>query len=299
MPFDIVALRYTVLAADTLSFARAAAHAGVKQATLSKRIASLEQRLGLMLFERSTRGAVPTGPGLDFINDGRRLLADLETLHASGKAIGTGQQGSLTVGFSTSLAAGNMRALIADFVERFPDLHIVGVEADRGRLSQALHARSVDFAAISGDLSIPGLMKRALWSERVMAVLPQMHSIAAKERIYWSDLRRERFVIARQDPGLDLANLVTARLSEPGWQPDVVTREVARDNVINMVSIGRYVSLTTDTALGRSLPDVVVREIHELTGTVTHIDYSGYWRSDNSAPALTHLLKLIGGRYPP
>ena len=39
MPFDIIALRYAVLAADMLSFARAAVQERVKQATLSKRIA--------------------------------------------------------------------------------------------------------------------------------------------------------------------------------------------------------------------------------------------------------------------
>ncbi|MBC3941111.1 LysR family transcriptional regulator [Sphingomonas albertensis] len=299
MSFDIIALRYAVLTADTLSFARAAAQEGVKQATLSKRIASLESRLGLNLFERSTRGAVPTETGAGFLDVARRILFDLEALQANGRAIGAGHGGKLGIGFSTSLAAGNMRALIVDFVHDFPQLRLLNIEGDRCRLAQALHARSIDFAVISGDVPEIGLKRRAMWSERIMVMLHDEHMLAQKDRVYWSDLRAERFILPRQGSGTDLADLVRARLGEPGWQPDVETQEVSRENVANFVPIGRYVTLTTDTVLGRVLPGVVLREIHELSAHISHISYAGYWRSDNSSPALARLLKLVGDRYPP
>lgn len=282
-----------------LSFARAAAQVRVKQATLSRRIAALEGRLGLKLFERTNRGAIPTEAGTRFIDFARRILADLDALHANGRAIGAGLAGTLGLGFSTSLAAGNMRALIIDFVGVSPELRIVSVESDRRRLTQSLHDRSIDFAVISGDLAEMGLQRRAMWSERVMAVVHETHSLAQKERIYWPDLRAERFILPHQDPGTDLADMVRARLSEPGWTPDVEAQEVSRDNIANIVPVGRYITLTTDTSLGRVLPGVILREIHEISGHISHLAYSGYWRSDNPSPALTRLLKLIGDRYPP
>lgn len=299
MPFDITALRYAVLAADTLSFARAALQQRIKQATLSKRIAALEGRLGLKLFERSTRGALPTEAGLAFIDVARRILVDLEALHLKGRALGSGEAGAFRLGFSTSLAAGNMRALIADLIARFPELRLVNTEGNRCHLAQALHARTIDFAVISGDLPEIDLSRRAMWSERVMIVLPESHALALKERIYWPDLRGERFILSRQDPGSDLADLVTTRLSEPGWKPDVETHEISRENVANFVPIGRYVTLTTDTALGRILPGIVLREIFELSGHLCRIGYAGYWRSDDSSPALARLLELVGERYTP
>lgn len=173
--FDVVALRYAVVAAVSLSFARAAQEMGVKQATLSRRIASLEGRLGFRLFNRSTRGAVPTEAGLRYLDGARRILADLDRLHSGGLAIGAGRNGKFGVGFSTSLAAGNMRALLVDLFRAFPDLRVIGLEADRRRLSQALHARAIDFAVIGGDLPDLGLARRTLWSERVMVVLPSGH----------------------------------------------------------------------------------------------------------------------------
>jgi DNA-binding transcriptional LysR family regulator len=295
--FEIKQLRYAVLAAETRSFARAAAVLRIKQATLSRRISALEKRIGITLFERSTRGAVPTEAGQSFIEHARGILADLDGLIANSHAIGSGRVGTLGLGFSTSLASGQMRALIVDFLEHHPDVRIVGIEGDRCRLSQGLHARAIDLAVISGEIPAQGLQRRALWSERVMLVLPDGHALAEKDRIYWTDLRKERFIVARQDPGLDLADLLIARLGEPGVRPDVVTHEVSRDNVINMVSVGRFLSLATETVLGRTLPGVVLREIHD-NSSQAHIDYVGYWRTDNSNPTMTQMLKLIAARYP-
>lgn len=56
-------LRYAVATADSKSFSRAAAALNVKQITLSRRVQQLEDRLGVKLFERSTRGAELTENG--------------------------------------------------------------------------------------------------------------------------------------------------------------------------------------------------------------------------------------------
>ena len=298
MPYDTLALRYAVVAADMLSFSRAAHQVGVKQATLSKRIGDLEGRLGFRLFERSNRGAIPSEAGIEFIDAARRLQADFGALIESGRAMGAGHSGALGVGFSTSLASGNMRALLITVGEQLPSLRLSVVEGDRARLSQALHARAIDFAVISGHIPDIGLERQTLWSERVMVVLPEQHFLSQKDRIYWSDLRAERFILPRQDPGLDLADQVAARLSEPGWRPAIGIEELSRENVLNIVPILKSVSLTTDTSLGRPWPAAILREIHEPTGGISTIAYSGYWRSDNRRPALAEFLRLVIERYP-
>lgn len=297
MPGYIKAVQYAVLTAETLSFARAAMQAGVKQATLSRRITGLEDRIGFKLFSRSTRGAVPTDLGVSWLSEAKQTLANLDVLYASGSAIGAGQAGKIGIGFSTSLAAGQLRALITDFVQRFPALRIAGLEADRDKLCQALKFRSVDIAILAGGVTETNFERRPLWSERIVVVLSAKHHLAEKERVYWSDLRSERFVLAQQDPGVDLANLLKSRLCEPGFQPDVELQEVSRDNVVNMVPIGGFISLTTDTALGRT-PGIVLKEVYDVAGGVARIDYAGYWRDDNQNPVLSRLLKLLGDRYP-
>ena len=63
MTIEIRQLRYAVATADSQSFSRAAATMNVKQSTLSRRVGDLEIRLGVKLFERTTRGAQPTENG--------------------------------------------------------------------------------------------------------------------------------------------------------------------------------------------------------------------------------------------
>lgn len=295
---DITALRFAVLTATTLSFARAAMLSGVKQATLSRRVALLEERLGLRLFDRSTRGAIPTEHGLTVIDVARRILADLDKLQEDSRSIGVGRAGHIGLGFSASLSSGSLRTLIADLVTRYPELRVTGLEGNRGRLMQALAARTIDFAVMSGDLADTEFARRPLWAERVMALLYDDHPLAGKERIYWPDLRKERFILPQSDPGPDLADMINARLIEPGFRPDVEVHEVTRDNVANMVPLGRFISVTTDATLGRVLPGIALRDIYDASGGFSTIGYAGFWRQDNDSPVLARLLELLNERYP-
>jgi DNA-binding transcriptional LysR family regulator len=69
-------LSFALLILDLGSIARAANILGMKQATLSRKLMALESRVGVRLFGRSTRGAVPTVSGAGFLNQARRIVAD-------------------------------------------------------------------------------------------------------------------------------------------------------------------------------------------------------------------------------
>jgi DNA-binding transcriptional LysR family regulator len=144
-------LSFALLISDLGSIARAASILGMKQATLSRKLTALESRVGVRLFDRSTRGAVPTVSGAGFLNQARRIVADLDTLTSS-RAAASGEEGKLGIGFSTSLAAGGMRALILELIQTLPGVRLSGFERGRRRLSQALYAGTIDFAVLSGDL---------------------------------------------------------------------------------------------------------------------------------------------------
>jgi len=71
-------LSFALLISDLGSIARAANILGMKQATLRRKLTTLESRVGVRLFDRSTRGAVPTVSGAGFLNQARRIVADLQ-----------------------------------------------------------------------------------------------------------------------------------------------------------------------------------------------------------------------------
>ena len=87
MSIEIRQLRYAVMTADTQSFSRAAATLNVKQSTLSRRVLQLEDRLGVKLFERTTRGAEPTENGRVFIEQARRIVTDIDNLQTTARNV--------------------------------------------------------------------------------------------------------------------------------------------------------------------------------------------------------------------
>lgn len=96
---------------------------------------------------------------------------------------------------------------------------------------------------------------------------------------------------------MDLADQINARLREPGWRPKVETQEVSRENVINMVSSGRFIALTTDTCRDGRIGELCCARF-TMSGLVSRIAYSGFWLSDNVNATLKRLLELICSRYP-
>lgn len=297
MPIETRQLRYAVLAADLRSFSRAAVHLNMKQSTLSRRITALENRLGVKLFERTTRGAEPTENGRAFIERARRIVTDIENLKTTARAISYGDQGRLAVGYSASLMAGQLKLAFTDYLNRFPDVRFDGVEAGPELLLHHLISGIVDAVVAPSGLSEDGVVSRALWSERLLAAFFADHPLLHGERIYWQDLRREVFVVPSGGIGPIICNLISSRLTEQGHRPNIIHQDTSLESVLSMLSARRFITVATEASQGVTWPDLQFREIYDSTGPA-RIEYALYWCEDNDNPALQRFFKLIEERYP-
>ncbi|XXK33376.1 LysR family transcriptional regulator [Rhodobacteraceae bacterium nBUS_22] len=75
---DIRQLECFVAVADELHFRRAGERLGLSQSALSERVSALEHELGARLFFRTTRQVSLTQTGSEFVQDAKRILADIE-----------------------------------------------------------------------------------------------------------------------------------------------------------------------------------------------------------------------------
>lgn len=297
MTIEIHQLRFAVATADAKSFSRAAAALNVKQITLSRRVQQLEDRLGVKLFERSTRGAVITENGRPFIEQARRIVTDVDNLRTTARNVSYGLQGRIAVGYCSPLMAGKLRLAISDFLTKFEDVQFDGVEAGLEKLFQGLQSRTLDVAVAPIGLSEDGIMSRRVWSERLFAVLPDDHELAEREPLYWQDMRREVFVVPAGGLGPIFGNLIAARLTEQGKRPNIIVQDTGLESVLSMVAAKRYISVATEASQGVTWTDLRFHEIHDPTGPA-RLEYALYWRADNDNPALQRFFKLIEERYP-
>jgi DNA-binding transcriptional LysR family regulator len=290
-------LQHAVAAADYGSFRQAANALSIKQSTLSRSIQLLECSFGVISFERSSGGVRATPAGRHFLRMARSILGQIDALVATTRATGRGERGRLVIGFFTSLTAGNLRATLLDFKLKFPQIELGTVEGSRMRLITALRNGTIDAHVTTSEVASFGHRTTPLWSERILTVLPSDHPLAARDVVYWTDLRDQVVLLSRFDPGRELEDLLNAKLISPGNRPRIERHDVSRDVIKSLIGMGLGISLVLESDVGANFSGLAYRELHDGTGP-SHIGFSAVWRADNENPALENFLKLLAERYP-
>ncbi|MCW8057256.1 LysR family transcriptional regulator [Agrobacterium tumefaciens] len=293
---DLRHLRFIVASARNGSFSAAAHEFNVRQPIVSKRIKQVEQELGIQLFDRTTAGARLTPAGEEFAIGARRIIEDVHRLTERAKARGAGKLGRVVVGFYKSLSAGGFRAALADFRERYPDIEVELIETPFIELTAAALSGAIDVAIILGDAGKCEVLDSvALWSEHLVVALPETHRLVDRPFIYWPELKGERFLISRHEPGLDIRNILLHNLAAPSDRPDIDTRHLSRESILAEVAAGQGVALQCESAVGLTSLGVVFRPVHNGNGA-TRLGYIACWRPDNTNPARKSFIDALKPR---
>jgi DNA-binding transcriptional LysR family regulator len=290
-------LQHAIAAADYGSFRQAADVLSIKQSTLSRSIQLLEQRFGTTIFERSSGGVRATPTGRHFLQMARSIVEQLDALAAIAKATGRGEAGRLAIGFCTSLTAGNLRASLLDFRHRFPQIEVAVVERRHKHLATALRNGVLDVLIIIGGMPSLNSNAKPLWNERVFAVLPAEHPLAAREAAYWTDLRDETVILSQYDPGQEIEDLLVSKLVLPIERPNIQRHDVSRGVVKSLVTMKAGISIVLESDVGANFSGLVYRELRDGAGPSV-LSYSAYWQNGNENPALETFLNLLSERYP-
>jgi DNA-binding transcriptional LysR family regulator len=105
---------------ERLSLAAAARRLDVSGPTVVRAIARLEDRLGVQLLLRSTRGVSLTEAGAGFMADCSRILRTIEDAEASAKGLHVQAQGNLTVLMPLLFSRYVMTSILTDYMSLYP-----------------------------------------------------------------------------------------------------------------------------------------------------------------------------------
>ena len=117
---DLKTLRLFVAVCDCRSMARAAEQEHIEPSAISKRIAQLEDDLGVELLMRGRRGVQATAAGQALLENARTVLFTVDRIVADAAAFGHGLQGHVRLVASSSAIAEALLDDIASFM-REPD----------------------------------------------------------------------------------------------------------------------------------------------------------------------------------
>lgn len=250
LPFDLQQLRLAVAAAEYGSIRQAAESLSTRHSILSRSIRQFEHRIGVTVFERSGGGVTPTPAGQNVLRMARLILEQVDVLVATARSNGRGEAGRLSIGFCTSISAGNLRATLTEFKSQKPRIEFATIERSRTRLATALRNGTADVLIVTGDVPLPNNCVRHLWSERILVSLPEDHSLAAVSVVYWTDLRSETVLLSRYDPGRELEDLLISKLVSPADRPRIERHGVSRGVIKGLISMKLGISLVMESDVG-------------------------------------------------
>lgn len=117
-----------VQVAETGSLSKAAELLDLSNASASRHLAALEDRLGVRLVERNTRRLYLTDTGQEFFQRARTILADLRDAESTVNAAALNPTGVLRVTASLSFSMHHIAPLLREYTDRYPNV-TVHVEA--------------------------------------------------------------------------------------------------------------------------------------------------------------------------
>jgi DNA-binding transcriptional LysR family regulator len=289
-------LRWAIVASRHRSLRRAAETLNIRQSTLSRRLRDLEYRLGAALFERTNGGTHPTIIGREFLEIAHHILEETDAAFARFKALSSGQAGRSTIGVYVSLATGNLRATLAEYHRRFPDVGVHAVDGAHDRLLCDMITSTVDVAIMTTYYSRWDDRKLPLWSERVIAALPEGHPLTRKPVIQWTDLAGQPLLVQQRGPGPEMQRLLASKLDPFGAQR-LLHQDVSIDRLMSLAGAGIGIYLMLEGSTGARYDGVVYREVHDHEGP-PRFNFVAYWRESNKNPTLAHFLGILRERYP-
>lgn len=112
------------LLASKGSFSATALELGISKPAISKRLATLEARLGVQLLTRTTRRSGLTAEGEIYLAHARRILADIADMEQQVASTQSAPKGLLRVNATLGFGRSHIAPLISEFVKTQPDVQV-------------------------------------------------------------------------------------------------------------------------------------------------------------------------------
>lgn len=288
MNLELRHLRYFVVLAEELNFARAARRLHMTQPPLSQQIMQLEDQMGTPLFIRGRRPLRLTDAGSELLVQSKRLLEHADNVVLSTKQAGRGERGNLTIAFITGSLPYLFPAIINRYTSKFPNVNLNLKELVSPFQRDALHTGSIDVGIMRPLQDEPNFETRILLKERMLVALPANHRYAQRQAIELEELAQEPFVSFDRKEANYFDVITTRIFGQIGSAPKIVQTASQMYTVLATVAAGMGLTFVPESAKALSFPGVIFREI--AFATPIYAELALGWRRERVQPVLTNFI---------
>ncbi|WP_250494028.1 LysR family transcriptional regulator [Caballeronia sp. GAWG1-1] len=285
-------LQCFIVLAEELNFSRAAERLHIAQPALSQQIRALEERLGSQLVDRGSRPLRLTEAGSYFYTEARQILDHCEQATQGVRAIDAGTHGWLSVGFTRSAMYSVLPPALKAFHAAYPKVELKLFEMLTEEQADALRDARIHIGIGRQAPERPGCTRRILLHERVMAVLPVDHALAARDSVRVDDLATSPLIVYPKHPAAQFPRFIATLYRDAGITPIVGHEAYEIQTAIALVAAGLGVTYVGESVARHGRADVVCKH---LTGPgasqITSLTAS--FREDDSSPHLQAFLACL------
>jgi DNA-binding transcriptional LysR family regulator len=288
-------VRAFVAVAQHRSLTRAAEALFVTQSALSLTIQHLEQDLGLLLFNRTTRRLDLTEAGEEFLPSAKRLLHEFDSTIGDMRALGKCERGRVGVAAVPSVMALLLPEAVATYIDAFPGIDVYLREDNSESVQQRIINGDVDFGICSPWEADPELVFEPLFEDSFGVVFAPHHALAESTgEISWDEIGEYRIIGFSPDLGMQHQLSNTPGLSQEVREPRYRVSNTSTIETLLMRGLG--VSVMSALAAQRTpLDRLSLRLLSQpvLTRTVGVVRREGKAFSPAAAAMLTHIRKAV------
>ena len=178
--FDPITARLVLALARDGSIAKTAERENIAPSAVSRRVADLEARMGIVLFDRSASGVSLTSAGTSYAEGCRRIFREISDLHTSKSGFASGDAGQLRIASSSSALSGRLPELLAGYARKHPKVRLdIREMAGRATLT-ALEDAQVDLAIFADNYDYSAFEVDVFENDDVGVIASPDHPLAAE-----------------------------------------------------------------------------------------------------------------------
>ncbi|MDO5713326.1 MAG: LysR family transcriptional regulator [Tissierellia bacterium] len=226
-------LQYYVEVCEERSFTKASENLYLSQSTLSKAIKNLEDELGYVLIDRSSKHFQLTDKGMILYESGGKLLHQIKKSVKIIKDELSNSKGKLVIGIPPVISTVYFSQIVYQFKQDYPDIELHVIEAGAHTLNKLLEDNRLDMAILITPLEEGKYFKQVVASDEAVLLVNKDHPLAMTPEISFSELKGERFILL--DETYMIHHQIVKKAHDAGFEPNIIGKSTQWDYICELV----------------------------------------------------------------
>ena len=191
-------LQYLVAVDEERHFHRAAERCFVSQPTLSGQLKKLEQELGVLLVERTSRQVVMTDVGVVVAEQARKALAEVKVIKEIAETFHDPMAGELHVGMIPTVAPYLLPLIMPLMRKKYPKLKLWLYEYQTAVLLEKLRRAELDVLILALPVDTDAFDELDLYKEPFQLAVPHNEPLAKHKMVSLNDIKEREMLLLEE-----------------------------------------------------------------------------------------------------